>query len=346
PNATRVLHALDRLDAVRAVACEPLRLLARDALSGRTLGVLPLGASFESRYGAPYLTVHRADLHAALLQGLQAQGGSLHPGLRLLSARTLNDGVRAITAEGATLQADALVGADGLWSVVRGSVVTDDPPQPSDHVAYRALIPAERLPEAWRAAEVTVWLGPHLHAVTYPVRGGALLNVVCVVRQSVQGPRGGWELQGIGEHLSEALGEVCQPLLEAVAAAPAWGLWVLHDRAPVAGADQMALGHIALLGDAAHPMRPYLAQGAAMALEDAHALGTCLAGTGDRSLDVRQALRRYAMSRWERVARVQRRSQRNGVIFHAAGPLRMARDLVLRTTGGARVMDLPWLYGH
>ncbi len=346
PNATRVLRALDRLDSVQAVACAPLRLLARDALSGRTLGVLPLGAPFEARYGAPYLTVHRADLHAALLQGLPAHAVSLHPGHRLLSARTLPEGVQVITAQGAPLQADALVGADGLWSVVRGAVVTDDPPGPSDHVAYRALFPVDRLPAAWQAPEVTAWLGPHLHAVTYPVRGGSLLNVVCVVRQRLDGPRSGWELRGIAEHLREALGDVCEPLQAVVRAAPDWGLWVLHDRAPVADAGQMALGHIALLGDAAHPMRPYLAQGAAMALEDAHALGNCLASVGDPRLDVRQALRRYALSRWERVARVQRHSLRNGSIFHATGPRRLARDWVLRATGGARVMDLPWLYGH
>ncbi len=345
PNATRRLAGWGLLEAARAVGCEPPRLVARRATDGREIAALPLGAQAQARYGAPYLTVHRADLHAALVEGLQAHGIGFHVGRRLLSARAVGDGVRVVTAQGAPMEADALVGADGLWSTVRAAILAGDPPQASDHVAYRALVPMDRLPNAWQAPEVTAWLGPHLHVVTYPVRGGALLNVVCVVRQRVEGPRQGWDLPGTGERLRAALGPVCEALQAVVEAAPAWGLWVLHDRPPVAGARELARGRIALLGDAAHPMRPYLAQGAAMALEDADDLGRCLAAVRDRILDVEAALRRYALSRWERVARVQRHSLRNAEIFHATGPRRVARDLALRTLGG-RVMDLPWLYAH
>ncbi len=346
PNATRVLGALGVLDAVRETACAPNHLLARDATRGHALGSLPLGASFESRYGSPYLTVHRADLHAALLRGLPGLEVDLQAGQRLAAVRDLPDGVQGVTGAGATLGADALVGADGLWSAVRPSLVSDAAPRPSDHVAYRALVPMDRLSAAWRAPAVTAWLGPRLHAVTYPVRGGALLNVVVVVEQAVEGSTGGWDLPGTGARLRTAMGPVCDPLQALVDAAPSWGLWVLHDRAPVAGAHEMAQGRLALLGDAAHPMRPYLAQGAAMALEDAHELGRCLGVVSDRILDVEPALRRYSLSRWERVARVQRRALRNGRIFHATGPVRVARDWVLRAGGGARVMDLPWLYAH
>lgn len=345
PNATRVLHALGVLDAVRAKACAPQRLVARDALRGRVLGAMPLGEAAQTRYGAPYLTVHRADLHAVLLQALQGHGVSLHLDRRLLSVQVRPEGVRVITPQGAPLQADALVGADGLWSAVRGNVWADDPPQGSDHVAYRALIPMERLADAWQAPEVTAWLGPQLHAVSYPVRGGALLNLVCVVQQRVDGPRTGWDLAGTAASLRAPLGGVCEPLQAALEAAPSWGRWVLHDRAPIAGAGEMARGRVALLGDAAHPMRPYLAQGAAMALEDAQALGRCLATVTEPGLEVGPALRRYAQSRWERAARVQQRSRRNGQIFHATGAVRRGRDLALATLG-AWVMDLPWLYAH
>jgi salicylate hydroxylase len=193
--------------------------------------------------------------------------------------------------------------------------------------------------------EVTAWLGPHLHAVTYPVRGGTLLNVACFVEQPVEGPQQGWDLPGTSERLRAALGAVCDPLQAVVEAAPRWGLWVLHDRTPVAGAHEMARGRIALLGDASHPMRPYLAQGAAMALEDALELGQCLGGVRDRVMDTETALQRYALKRWQRVARVQRRSWRNGQIFHATGPVRLARDLAMGQLG-ARLMDLPWLYAH
>ena len=345
PNATRVLRDLGQLDAVRQAACVPQRLVARDALRGDALGILPLGPDFEVRYGAPYLTVHRADLHAALMQGLQGLQVHLQSDCRLVAVQDMSEGVRALTAEGGALEGEALVGADGLWSLVRAYVVADGLPTPSEHVAYRTLIPMDRLPVAWQAQEVTAWLGPHLHAVTYPVRGGALLNLVCVVRQPVAGPRSGWDLPGTAQRLQAALGDVCPPLQAAVQAAPSWGLWVLHDRAPVAGAKQMARGRIALLGDAAHPMRPYLAQGASMALEDAHALGQRLAALTDSNWDIEAALQRYARERWQRVARVQRRSLRNATIFHATGALRFARDQVLAALG-PRVMDLPWLYAH
>ena len=345
PNATRVLRDLGQLDAVRQAACVPQRLVARDALRGDALGILPLGPDFEARYGAPYLTVHRADLHAALLQGLQGLPVHLQADRQLVAVQDTVQGVRVLTAQGEAPEAEALVGADGLWSRVRGSVMADGAPPPSDHVAYRALIPMERLPAAWQAQEVTAWLGPHLHAVTYPVRGGGLLNLVCVVRQPLEGPRSGWDLPGTAQRLHAALGDVCPLLQAAVQAAPGWGLWVLHDRAPVAGANQMARGRIALLGDAAHPMRPYLAQGASMALEDAQALGRSLAAVTDGTLAVEAALQRYARERWQRVARVQRRSLRNATLFHATGPLRFARDRVMGVLG-ARVMDLPWLYAH
>jgi salicylate hydroxylase len=346
PNATRVLRDLGRLDAVRQAACAPRRLVARDALRGHMLAALPLGLDFEARYGAPYLTVHRADLHAALMQGLQGLQVRLRSDRRLVAVHDTSEGVQVQTAEGEAAGGDALVGADGLWSQVRASVLADGLAQPSDHVAYRSLIPMDHLPDVWRAQEVTAWLGPHLHAVTYPVRSGAWLNVVCVVRQPLQGSRSGWDLPGNVERLHAALGAVYPPLQAAVQAAPGWGLWVLHDRAPVAGANEMARGRIALLGDAAHPMRPYLAQGASMALEDAQALGRCLASVSDRTLDVQAALQRYADQRWQRVARVQRRSLRNATIFHATGPLRRARDLVMRSPLGSWVMDLPWLYAH
>lgn len=345
PNATRVLRDLGRLDAVRSTACAPQRLVARDAMRGRLLGALPLGVAFESRYGAPYLTMHRADLHAALLQGLHGLEVDLQAGRRLVAVQDLTAGVRAVCEDGEELGADALVGADGLWSAVRPVLVADGPARPSNHVAYRALVPMEHLAPPWHVPEVTAWLGPHLHAVTYPVRGGSMLNVACFVEQAVQGPRQGWDLPGTAERLRAALGTVCDPLQAVVEAAPGWGLWVLHDRAPVAGAHEMARGRIALLGDASHPMRPYLAQGAAMALEDAHELGRCLGGVLEASQEVSPALQRYARNRWERVARVQRRSRRNGEIFHASGPVRMARDLALGGLG-ARLMDLPWLYGH
>lgn len=366
PNATRRLAGWGLLDAARDVGCEPRRLVARHAIDGRELAALPLGAQAQARYGAPYLTMHRADLHALLLQALHGTEVSLEAGVRVegltgdVGDRGTGDGGAAEGGEGVGLRlasaggeggaaGDALVGADGLWSAVRESLLADGPPRPSDHVAYRGLIPLPGVDGPW-AHEVTAWLGPRLHAVSYPVRGGRALNVVCVVQQPVQGADvslRGWDVSQTAQRLAAAtvaIRATAGPLRELLDAVPTWGLWVLHDRPPVAGPQQMARGRAALLGDAAHPMRPYLAQGAAMALEDADELGRCLRAVNDRIVDVPQALRRYALARWERVARVQRRSLRNAAIFHAQGPTRIARDLALRSLG-PRLMDLPWLYG-
>ena len=213
-----------------------------------------------------------------------------------------------------------------------------------DHVAYRGLAAMSDLPPRWRAAEVTAWLGPRMHAVTYPVQGGRALNIVCVVDEALPGDRTGWDHPAAADRARSALAGSCLPLQELVRAVAAWGLWVLHDRPPMASTREMAQGRVALAGDAAHPMRPYLAQGAAMALEEAHQLGRLLAGIDGVSADVPSALSRYALARWERCARVQRRSLRNGKIFHATGALRLARDAAMRL-GGGRVMDVPWLYG-
>lgn len=346
PNATRVLGEWGLLQAVASHACQPQRLVTRDARTGQVLASLSL-ADFEARYGGPYLTLHRTDLHAALLQAVQRLGplqASLHPGTRVEELLQAEDCVRVRLSNGTRPEGDALIGADGLWSAVRQALLGDGPAEPSDHVAYRGLARLSDLPAFGHGAEVTAWLGPRLHAVTYPVRGGELLNVVCVVQQQVHGERFGWDLPGTAERLQVAMGPACDRLQQVLRTVPTWGLWVLHGRPAVASASQMAGGCVALLGDAAHPMRPYLAQGAAMAIEDAAELGRSMVSVRERVLEVPAALQRYALGRWQRVAQVQRRALRNGAIFHATGPVRLARDLALRGLG-PRLMDQPWLYG-
>jgi len=211
PNATRILGEWGVLPALQAKACLPARLVARDAYSGRELAALALGDAFEARYGAPYLTVLRTDLHAALLQAVEGEDVGLEAGRRLASVLERPEAVRVVLSGVGPCEGDALVGADGLWSAVRPVLVADGAPRASDHVAYRALVPMARVPQACRAMEVTAWLGPRLHVVTYPVAGGTQLNVVCVVQQAVEGPLQGWDLPGTGERLRAALGTVCGP---------------------------------------------------------------------------------------------------------------------------------------
>jgi salicylate hydroxylase len=345
PNATRILRDWGLLAGLlghNVVA--PPRLRVRDGTDARDLGVLALGEAFEQRYGAPYLTVHRADLQAALLAEAREAGARLRTGCRIDTIAPQEEGVSVVLADTTEVHGDALVAADGLWSTLRGLVVPDGPPLPTGHLAYRGLVRQEDLHAELRSDEVTAWLAPRMHLVTYPVRGGEWLNAVCVVEGAQPGDPREWDHAASQEQLEAALGPVCTPVHDLVAAMPQWRLWVLHDRDPVASADALVEGRVALMGDAAHPMRPYLAQGAGMAIEDARELGRVLANTAGALPDVEAALRLYAERRWKRVAQVQERSRRNGTIFHASGPLRMARNAAMLTLG-ERLMDQPWLYG-
>jgi salicylate hydroxylase len=344
PNATRILREWELLRgplAVQVVA--PPRMRVRDGADGAELGVLELGAGFEQRYGAPYLTVHRADLQAALLEAARDGGVRLHAGCRVANVEPQMEGVAVRTPAAELVHGDALVAADGLWSALRNEVAAGGGPRATGHLAYRGMVRQRELPEQLRSVEVTVWLAPRMHLVTYPVRGGEWLNAVCVVEGTQAGDPRDWDHAASQAQLDAALGPVCAEVRERVGSVPAWRLWVLHARAPVASPDALARGCVALLGDAAHPMRPYLAQGAGMAIEDARELQRVLAMVSEDIADVPTALRRYALNRWERVGRVQERSQRNGTIFHATGPLRMARNAALRALG-ARLLDQPWLY--
>lgn len=346
PNATRLLAAWGLEGALHAVAAFPSALLVRRAADGAMLGGLALGDLFAARYGAPYATLHRADLHGLLLAAVQREGVSLKLGARIVAVVPAAESVVVRTGDDLELAADALIGADGLWSVVHGAVHDDGPPLATGHVAYRALVPQQDLPAALRQTDIHVWLGPRMHLVAYPVRSGDWLNVVAIVHRApgtAIADVHDWDQAAGAFDLHAALGRMCAPLQALVAAVPGWRLWALHDRPPLTGPDQMVRGRISLLGDAAHPMRPYLAQGAGMALEDAAELGNALALTSDSVIDVPLALRRYALNRWQRNARVQARALRNGQIFHATGVTRWGRDLSMKLLG-ERLLDMPWLY--
>jgi len=343
PNVVHVLHGWDLAPALAAVAAFPERLQVRHALSGAELGVLRLGQDAVQRYGAPYATIHRADLHQLLLAALQAREGvRLSTGTTVHSFVATPDAVDLRLDEGLEVEGDVLIGADGLWSRVRTQLLNDGPPRVAGHLAYRAMLPQAVLPAALRSQQVTVWLGPRLHVVQYPVRRGQWLNVVAIVHGHVHGGLEDWDHGANAADLLAALGRTCGALRALIEAVPDWRLWVLCDRPPMRSAEEQAQGRVALLGDAAHPMRPYLAQGAGMAIEDAAELGRQLA-RADAVLDVPTLLRRYALNRWQRNARVQARSLRNGEIFHLEGPLAWGRDAALRLLG-ERLLDLPWLY--
>ena len=344
PNATRILQGWGLGQALERLAAFPDKLLVRSAPSGRELASLSLGSRCQQRYGAPYATLHRADLHTLLLDSVRLRPEvKLHLNSPVTGYTDTPEGVQLAWADGYSVEGDALIGADGLWSQVRLQALDDRVAQPTGHLAYRALVRQSDLPKSLRSQQVSVWLGPEMHLVSYPVRGGEWLNVVMFTQGQVPDDYQDWDHAGLRDNVLTALAGHCAALTALVEAVPAWRLWALCDRPPVASAAQMALGRVALLGDAAHPMPPYLAQGAGMAIEDAAELGRCLAGVVKPVADVPLALRRYALNRWQRNARVQARAVRNGQIFHATGPLRLGRDIALKLLGH-RLLDMPWLY--
>jgi salicylate hydroxylase len=341
PNVMRILQAWGLGSALAQVAAFPEQLQARDAQTGQVLGTLTLGERAQARYGAPYATTHRADLQRLLLRAAQSAGVDLRLGQTLQGWQDSEAALQVNTVEGLSFQTSALIGADGVWSAVRQQLLGDAPPRFTGHLAYRALVAQADLPAHLRSDQVTVWMGPRLHVVHYPVRSGQWLNLVAIVHGEKPVNPNDWDQAGHTQALMQAMGAVGRDLSERLASVPAWRQWALHDRAPVSGASQMAQGRVALLGDAAHPMRPYLAQGAGMAIEDAQALAQCLSAG---NATVPEQLRAYAEQRWARNARVQARAIRNGRIFHAQGAVALGRNLSMRLMG-ERVMDVPWLYG-
>jgi salicylate hydroxylase len=340
PNVTRILQAWGLGDALAQVAAFPERLQARDAQTGQVLGSLRLGQRAQAVYGAPYATIHRADLQNLLHAAARAEGVPVRLGQTVQGWRETSGGVQVNTADSHSVQVDALIGADGVWSAVRQKLLGDAPARFTGHLAYRALVAQADLPPHLRTDEITVWMGPRLHVVHYPVRSGQWLNVVAIVHGDRPAQADAWDANGHAQALMQAMGAVGADLHERLASVPAWRQWALHDRAPMAAAHEMAQGRVALLGDAAHPMRPYLAQGAGMAIEDAQVLAQCLsAETGTMA----ERLQAYAEQRWARNGRVQARAMRNGRIFHATGPVAWGRNLSMRLLG-ERVMDVPWLY--
>lgn len=344
PNATRLFDGWGLGAKLQGIAAAPRQLNVRRMADGAALARLRLGQPIKTRYGAPYFTVHRGDLHALLLQAARAAGAELWLDRRISAIDAGAAGVQLRFEQGEPAEGELLVGADGVWSRVREQLLGDGPALPTGHLAYRALVPQTALPATIRSRDVNVWMGRKAHVVAYPVRRGEWLNVVAIIEGEGAGAPRDWDQQAHGAELVVALGRVAPDLAALVRAPSEWRLWSLHERPPLRSAGEMARGRVALLGDAAHPMLPYLAQGAAMALEDAAELAQALQSLRHPGGDAAAALQAYAQNRWARCARVQGRARRNGAIFHAAGPIAWGRDLSLRLLG-ARLMDLPWLYG-
>ncbi len=342
PNAMKVLAALGLENEVRQVACLPQSIVIADAASGKPISRMLLGDAVRQKYGQVYVSLHRADLHAILLGAARAAGVALVNDQSLSKYEQSAQYVCRLEAD-LSYESDVLIGADGLWSRVRSQMLSDGAPRATGHAAFRALIPSQAMPQALRTPHVHTWWARDVHVVSYPVRSSSLCNVVVLAEMPDAAERG-WSLNA--QHadvmrLFKCIAPELKALLDAGGAqTDGWKRWNLFDREPLA-ASQIARGRVALLGDAAHPMLPYLAQGAAMALEDAWVLAKCLSVAQDAP----SALHSYACQRATRVARVVKTARRNGQIFHLSGAFALARNAAL-SLKGTSVVGLPWLYGE
>ena len=373
PNATRVLVALGLAERLSAVIVEPSAIRVRSAPSGRELVTMRLGAATLQRYGAPYWVVHRADLQKVLIEAIAE-----HPRITLTLGATVDDftiGPTGVSAgvsfppldgrpadaapdsrngmdrhgrgislrQGGAGRADyraaALIGADGLWSRLHALLLGErTTPRFAGRNAFRAIIPAKQLSPPEREPTVNLWIGPDGHLVHYPVRAGAAVNIVAAC--GGRSPSSGWNTRVGRDEVLERFPAAGWAAARQLLAAPEhWQKWPLYDREPSTSWGQ---GPVTLLGDAAHPMLPFLAQGAAMAIEDAVVLARELARS---PVDCAAALRSYESERRPRTARVQREARRNDFSYHLRQPAAFIRDAIMQALGGERLLaQYDWIY--
>jgi salicylate hydroxylase len=340
PNAVRVLFGLGLGDALERVAVRPVASRWRRWQDGRTLQGASLNPLCETLYGVPYLMIHRADLLDIIAAGFPAE--RIRFGHRLVALDPRGDRAEARFDNGARVTADVTIGADGIHSAVRAALLGDEAPRFAGCVAYRGLVPAERVADLGLEVGLQSWVGPGAHFVHYFVSGGRLVNFVGWTEHDSWN-REDWTDRATIARARAAFNGWHEHVHRIIGAADTCFIWALFDRAPL---PRWSVGRTTLLGDACHPMYPFMAQGAAMAIEDGAVLAACLraAGTADEPAD---ALQRYERLRLPRVSRLQAMSRANKLRYHLPdGPEQLARDAAWATKPDRSPEFLQWLYGY
>ena len=338
PNVFRVLEKIGLKEAILADAHIPPAQEMRDAVTGKLITRIPLGDEFFQRFGQPYAVTHRADIHGTFLKACQASNLiTLENSRRVTGYEARASGVTALIDDGERADGRALIGCDGMWSQVRERIVGDGHPRVSGHIAYRAVLKREDVPaDLWRP-DVVLWAGPRTHFVHYPLRRGELYNLVAVFHSDRY--EEGWNAEGSTELLWEQFKGQVPQVLRMLERIETWRMWVLCDREPV---KHWSEGNVTLLGDAAHPMLQYLAQGACMATEDAGVLAEKVAAQPD---NLPAAFQAYQQERYLRTARVQIMARVYGDFYHARGVTAELRDLALMDRTPQQSYDgIAWLY--
>jgi salicylate hydroxylase len=340
PNAARILDRLGVMAEVRKTAVFPSKLAFLDAVTGDAVRTFDAGKPFIDRYGYPYFVMHRGDLLDALLVACRANPLiTLEASREVSSVEDVGSGVRVTFADGSLAECDALIGADGLHSKVRRFIAGPAEPTGHPYVAYRGTIPMKAASKHAGMDAVVMYMGPGLHFVQYPVRGGELYNQVAVFKSKRWRP--GTEDWGTLEELDEAFAPCCEYVRGALKEIKRDRRWPMIDREPLAN---WTRNRVTLMGDAAHPMLQYLAQGACQAIEDAE----CLAGElSSANADYAKAFLAYQSKRYLRTARVQTTARFAGeFLFHLEGVAREVRNQLMLNSSATDYMPLDWLYAY
>jgi salicylate hydroxylase len=351
PNASRVLIDLGLKPRLEARAVTPEAISIMSARSGGEITRLPLGEVATFRAGAPYWVVHRADLQAALQAHVNDNPDiELRLGCQFEDVVAHAKGLTVVQRSGMTRQQEvalALIGADGIWSTVRQHLFPEIQPRFSGLIAWRGTLEATQLPREYTSRRVQLWMGPDAHLVAYPISGARQINVVAVVPGTWNRP--GWSAPGEPNEIKTAFTASRWPgsARMTIGAVDDWKKWALFT---VPDGSGWTDGAIALLGDAAHAMLPFAAQGAGMAIEDAAVLAKCLGeylaeSHNEDGPSIPAVLQRYARLRRSRVAQVQRAARQAGRIYHLSGPAALARDLAIKAIGAKRMLARQdWIY--
>ena len=340
PNVYRMFEALGLTEAIERWSAHPENLLMMDALTGEKVASMPVGGdAYRQRFGGYlYGVIHRGDLHQVFLEAC-----AIEPNIELRVAKKVlrhaDDGARVVLhlEGGETAEGCALIGCDGLWSKVREQLLGDGAPRVSGHIAYRAVLPRADVPEDLWQNNVVLWAGPKTHLVHYPLRRGELYNLVAVFHSDRY--EEGWDVFGDPAELKARFANERPEVQRLLAKIDVWKMWVLCDREPIR---EWSRGRVTLLGDAAHPMLQYLAQGANMAIEDAVVLA---AFAEINAGDFARAFQQYQEERYLRTSRVQITARYYGDIYHAAGVVRELRNQWLaEPTAGPPGQAMAWLY--
>jgi salicylate hydroxylase len=340
PNVFRMFDVLGLIEPVSALAVFPNNLIMMDSVTGAEVTRIPLGDAFRKKFHHPYALIHRADLHKVLLETCRKSDLiRLDASQKVVKVDETADGIAVRTESGMEYRGSALIGADGLWSTIRQLVVGDGQPKLAGHITYRAVLPTSEMPEQYRWRDMVLWAGEKVHLVHYPLRTGELFNLVAVFHSDRY--EEGWDSYGDPTELHERFAKTCEPVRTLLKKIDSWRMWVLCDRPPIKA---WSRNRITLLGDAAHPMLQYLAQGAGMSIEDAVCLADKVAASKG---DYAAAFAAYQQARYLRTGKVQIMARVYGEFYHASGVAKELRNMMLGARSAEDAMaGMEWLYGE